>query len=114
MILLFVKKQIFLECLLNTGTVLGNGIVALSINNSYLHRDYTVVENFKNCENGGFPGGSVVNNLPTNVGDVGLIPGSGRSPEEGNGNSLRYSCLGNPMDRGAWQATVHGVAKSGT
>ena len=56
----------------------------------------------------------MVNNLPTNVGDVGLIPGSGRSPAEGNGNSLRYSCLGNPMDRGAWQATVHGVAKSGT
>ena len=43
--------------------------------------------------------------------DVGLIPGSGRVPGEGNGNSLQYSCLENPMDRGAWQATLHGVAK---
>ena len=46
-----------------------------------------------------------------NEGDAGLIPGSGRSPEEGNGNPLQYSCLGNPMDRGVWQVTVHGVAK---
>ena len=46
-----------------------------------------------------------------NSGDVGLIPGSGRSPGEGNGNLLQYSCLGNPMDRGAWRPTVHGVAK---
>jgi len=45
--------------------------------------------------------------------DAGLIPGSGRSPAEGNGNPLQYSCLGNPMNRGAWRATVHGVAKSG-
>jgi len=48
----------------------------------------------------------VVNNLPANVGDVGSSPGSGRSPGEGNGNPLQYSCLENPMDRGAWQATV--------
>ena len=46
--------------------------------------------------------------------DMGLNPGSGRSPEEGNGNPLEYSCLGNPMDRGAWRATVHGVARSPT
>ena len=46
--------------------------------------------------------------------DLSLIPESGRSPREGSGNSLQYSCLGNPMDRGAWQATVHGVAKSQT
>ena len=59
----------------------------------------------------GFPGGSVVKNLPANVADVGLIPGSGRSPGEGNGNLFQYSCLGNPKDRGAYQATVHGVAK---
>ena len=59
----------------------------------------------------GFPDGSVVKNLPANAGDMGLIPGSGRSPEEGNGNPLHYSCLGNPMDKGAWQATVRGVAK---
>ena len=46
-----------------------------------------------------------------NTGDLGLIPGSGRSPGEGNGNPLQYSCLGNPMDREAWWAIVHGVAK---
>ena len=49
----------------------------------------------------GFPGDSAVKNLPANAGDVGLIPGLGRSPGEGNGNALQYSCLGNPMDRGA-------------
>ena len=49
-----------------------------------------------------------------NTGDKGLIPGSGRSPGGGNGNPLQYSCLENPMDRRAWQATVHGVAKSWT
>ena len=62
----------------------------------------------------GFPGSSVVKNLPANTGDAGLIPGSGRFPGEGNGNLLQYSCLGNPMDRGAWQATVHGVTNSQT
>ena len=50
----------------------------------------------------GFPGGSVVKNPLTNAGDEGLILGSGRSPGEGNGNPLQYSCLENPMDRGAW------------
>ena len=59
----------------------------------------------------GFPSGSVVKNLPANPGDSSLIPGSGRSPGEGNGNPLQYSCLGNSMDRGAWWATVHGFAK---
>ena len=58
-------------------------------------------------------GGSVVKNLPAIAGDAGLIPGSGTSPGEGNGSSLQYSCLGNPMDRGAWQATVHGVSRVG-
>ena len=53
-----------------------------------------------------FPGGSVVKNLPANAGDVGSIPGSERSPGGGNGNPLQDSCLGNPMDRGAWQATA--------
>ena len=57
------------------------------------------------------PGGAVVKNLIVNAGDVGLIPGLGRSPGEGNGNPLQYSSLGNPMDRGAWQATAHGVTK---
>ena len=59
----------------------------------------------------GFPGGSVVKKLPANAGDVGSIPGLGRCPGEVNGNPLQYSCLGNPMDRGAWWATVKGVAK---
>ena len=59
----------------------------------------------------GFPSGSVVENLPANAGDTGSILGSGRSTEEENGNPLQYSCVGNPMGRGAWQATVHGVAK---
>ena len=59
----------------------------------------------------GFPGDSVVKNLPANAGASGLISGSWRSPGEGNGNPLQYSCLGNSMDRGACQATIHGVAK---
>ena len=62
----------------------------------------------------GFPGGLVVKNSPANAGDMGLIPGLGRSPGEGNGNPLQYSCLGNLMDRGAGQATVHPVTKSRT
>ena len=59
----------------------------------------------------GFPGGSDDKESACNAGDPSLIPGSGRSPGEGNGNPFQYSCLGNPMDRGAWQTTVHGVAK---
>ena len=59
----------------------------------------------------GFPGGSVVKNLPANAGDVGSVSESRRSPGEENVNPLQYSCLGNPMDRGAWWATVHGVTK---
>ena len=59
----------------------------------------------------GFSSGSVVKNLPDNVGDSDSIPGSGRSPGEGSGNLLQYSYLEYPKDRGAWQATVHGVAK---
>ena len=62
----------------------------------------------------GFPGGSEVKVSACNVGDLGLIPGSGRSPGEGNGNPLLYSCLENPKDKGACWATVHGVAKSRT
>ena len=63
---------------------------------------------------GGFPGGSEVKASACNAGDLGLIPGLGRSPGEGNDNLLQYSCLENPMDRGALWATVHGVAKSQT
>ena len=62
----------------------------------------------------GLPVGSVVKNLPVSVGDLGSVPGSGRSPGEGNGSPLSYSCLGNSKDRGAWWATVQGVAKSWT
>ena len=62
----------------------------------------------------GFSGGSEVKVSASNAGDLGLIPGLGRSPGEGNGNPAQYSCLENPIDRGAWWATVHGVAKSQT
>ena len=62
----------------------------------------------------GFPGGSDGKESTCNAGDLGLIPGSGKSPKEGNGYPLQYSCLGNPMDRGAWWVAVHGVAKSQT
>ena len=59
-----------------------------------------------------FPGSSVVKNPPANEGDTGSIPRLGRSPGEGNGNPLQYSCLGNPIDRGAWRPTVHGISES--
>ena len=62
----------------------------------------------------GFSGGSMVKNPPANAGDVGLIPGLGRSSGGGKGNPLQYSCLEKPMDREAWQATMDGVAKSQT
>ena len=62
----------------------------------------------------GFPGGSDGKASAYNAGGPGSIPGSGRSPGEGNGNPLQYPCQENPMDRGAWQATVHGVPKSQT
>ena len=61
-----------------------------------------------------FPGGSEVKASAWNAGDPGLIPVLGRSPGEGNGNPLQYSCLENPMDREAWRAAIHGVAKSRT
>ena len=72
-----------------------------------------------NCSTPGFPvhcfpGGSEVKASACNVGDLGSIPGSGRSPGEGNDNPLQYSCLENPMDGGTWWATVHGVTKSRT
>ena len=64
-----------------------------------------------------FPGGSVVKNIPANAGDIGdmtSISGPGRSPGEGNGNPLQYSCLGNPVHRGAWWSIVHGVTENQT
>ena len=66
------------------------------------------------CPKKGFPGGSVVKNLPANVGDEGWIPGTGRGFGRRNGNPLRYSHLENLMDRGVWRATVYGVTKSRT
>ena len=62
----------------------------------------------------GFPGGTVIKNLPGNVRDTGSIAGSGRSPTVGDGNALQYSCLENSIDIGAWWATIHGVAKNQT
>ena len=59
----------------------------------------------------GFPGSSVSKESACSGGDPGLIPGSGRCPGEGNSNPLQYSCLGNPMDRGAWWATVYGITR---
>ena len=64
-----------------------------------------------------FPDGSVVKNIPVSAGDTGdkgSVPGLGRSPGGGHGNPLQYSCLENSIDRGAWEATVRGVAESGT
>ena len=65
-------------------------------------------------QSGGFPGGSDGKESACNSGDLGSIPGLGRSLGGGHGNPLQYSCLENPMDRGAWHVTVHGVAKSWT
>ena len=78
-------------------------------------KSQTQLSNFTSQSHHGFFGGSVVKNLPANAGDsVGSVPGLGRSPGEGKGYPLQYSCLENPMDREAWQAEVHGVAKSWT
>ena len=74
---------------------------------------YITVTKASNCDIG-FPGGSAVKATACNAGNLGLIPGSGRYPGEGNGNLLQYSCMGNPMDRGAWKAMVYGVANSRT
>ena len=68
-------------------------------------------ENFVINLNSSVPSGSALKYLPVNVGDTGLIPGSGRPPGEGNGNPLQYCSLENPMDSGAWWGTVHGVTK---
>ena len=70
--------------------------------------DFNLVDTVKST------GGAVVKNPPANATDTGSIPESGRSPGEGYGNPLEYSCLGNPMDRGAWRATVYEVTKSRT
>ena len=74
--------------------------------------NYLKIQNNDHFGEQDFPGGSDGKASVYTAGDLGSIPGSGRSPGEGNGNLLQYYCLENPMDRGAWQATVHGVAKS--
>ena len=72
-------------------------------------------DNLLSCQNYiKFPGGSDGKESACNAGDPGLIPGSGRASGEGNGNPLQYSCLENPMDGGAWRATVHGIVESDT
>ena len=81
-------------------------LVAAVVGTTTLKNNLTL---FRKVE--GFPRGSVAKNLPANAGDTGLTPGSGRSLGEGNGNPLWYSCPGNPMNRGAWWAIIHGAAK---
>ena len=91
---------------------------SLSLSLCYHHppqKNSATIKNFNVNES--FPNGTAVKNLPANAGDgrdTGLIPGSGRSPGGGHGNPLQYSSLENPVDRGAWQATVHRVTKSWT
>ena len=88
------------------------------VSDSRLHPEMMLnIYIMSNVYTGSFPDSSVVKNPPDNVGDAGdkgSIPGLGRSPGKGNGNQLQYSCLENPMDRGAWRPTVHEVAKSWT
>ena len=79
---------------------------------TYQYRLETMVKGQCNMPDMGSPAGSVVKNLPADAGDASLIPSLGRSLGEGDGNPIQNSCLGNSMDRGAWQATVHGVTKS--
>ena len=77
-------------------------------------KDNSLIRTSQSLEKGGFPGGPDSKESVCNAGDPSSIPRLGRPPREGNGYSLQYSCLENPMDRGAWWATVHGVAKSWT
>ena len=81
---------------------------------TYSHQmnvEFIYVKSILYSENRGFPNSSVVKNPPANIGDTDLMPGLGRSPGEGNGHPFQYSCLGNPMDREAWWATVHGFTE---
>ena len=90
---------------------------SLFLTSFWLMRIFCIIHLSSNTGLMGSPGGTVVKNSPSNAGDVaevGLIPVLGRSPGGGNGNPFQYSCLENPMHRGAWWATVHGVTKSWT
>ena len=100
-----------LHTLINTTIVYSKTFVShnWSMSSSALFLQINMTNNFLK------PSGSAVKNPPANAGELGSIPGSGRSPGEGNGNPLHYSCLINPMDRGVWQATVqNGVTKNQT
>ena len=92
----------------------GSSLVRKKQTNAKIHNQHNMKKFKLFSHSFGLLGSPVVKNLPANVGHVGLIPGSGRSPGEENGNPLQYSCLENPVDRGAWRATVHGSAKSQT
>ena len=85
-----------------------------SVDFSHLHTEVGLGPSFKLFRVSSFPGGSEDKVSACNAGDPGSIPGLGKSPGEGNGDPFQYSCLENPMDRGAWRATVHGVSKSWT
>ena len=85
-----------------------------SLSYTSIYKATCILKPLKNTDAEDFPGGPVVKNPPANAGDMGSVAGSGRSPGIGNGNLLQYSCLENPIDREAWWATVHRVAKSWT
>ena len=79
------------------------------VSEGFIIHTYTHTHTHTHTQHIGFPSGSDGKEPDYKAGDLGLIPGFGRSPEEGTGNPLQYSCLENSMDRGAWQATVHGI-----
>ena len=94
-------------CVGASACVLGLSVMCIFFGGCVFLNEYFCVYVFRIWA---FPGGSLEKNLPANAGGGSLIPGLERSPEEGNGNPCQYSCLGNPMDRRAWRAAVHGVA----
>ena len=89
----------------------GDLLIFMFVSSVYYHF-YELHFTDKLCLLFGFPGGTVEKNLPANAEGTGLFPGSGRSPGEGNGNPLQYSCLGNPMVRGTWRTTVLWITES--
>ena len=102
-----ISRQMFLPV-----SYLGSPLEAVTLTQNAFQR---LSDNYSNINcNMGFPGGSVGEESACDAGYLGSIPGWGRSPEEGSGNPLQCSCLKNPMHRGAWQVTVHGVTKSQT
>ena len=98
-----VKQQHYERSIGKRGTL----IFFLNMHTNRKKRNWTSISHHV-----GFPGGSVVKNPTANSGEVGSVSGLGRSPGGGNHNPLKYSCQGNPMDRGGWWATVHAIAKS--